>query len=252
MKILVTGMSGLIGGAARVALEPDHELTALNRSDVAGVNTHRADIGDYEAIRPAFDDQEVVIHLAACAGENYTWAELRDTNVEGTRHVFHAAADAGVKRVVFASSGATVAGCENDEPYKSLVEGRYEDLPDTWPMISVSMPPRPRGIYGSTKVWGEALAQHFADTTATSFINIRIGYVNKEDKPTNKRQRSVWCSQRDVVNAIVASVGAPESLRCGTFFSNSRNRYGYRELDHGRILVGFEPMDSAEGAEGTS
>ncbi len=239
-------MSGLIGCAARVALDSDHELTALNRSNVDGVDTHRADIGDYEAIRPAFDDQEVVIHLAALPGENYTWEQLRDTNVEGTRHVFHAAAEAGVKRVVFASSGATVAGWEHDEPYKSLVEGRYEDLPDTWPMISVSTPPRPRGIYGSSKVWGEALAQHFADTTATSFISIRIGYVNKEDKPTNNRQRCVWCSQRDVVNAIVACVGAPESLHFGTLFANSRNRYGYRDLEHGRKLLDYEPMDSAE------
>ena len=248
MKILVTGLSGLIGGAARVALDIDHELTALNRSDVDGVNTHRADIRDYEAIRPAFDDQDVVIHLAANPGENYTWEQLRNTNVEGTRHVFHAAVEAGVQRVVFASSGATVAGWEHDEPYRSLVEGRYEDLPNTWPMISVSMPPRPRGIYGSSKVWGEALAQHFADTTATSFISIRIGYVNKEDKPTNNRQLCVWCSQRDVVNAIVACVGAPESLHVGTLFANSRNRYGYRDLEHGRKLLDYEPMDSAEEA----
>ena len=241
-------MSGLIGSAARLALETDHELTALNRSDVAGVTTVRADIGDYETIRPAFDDQDTVIHLAANPGENYTWEQLRDTNVEGTRHVFHAALDAGVKRVVFASSGATVAGWEHDEPYKSLVEGRYDDLPDTWPLISVSMPPRPRGIYGSTKVWGEALAQHFADTTETSFVSMRIGFVNREDKPTNQRQRCVWCSQRDVVNAIVASVNAPETLRCGTFFANSQNRYGYRDLDHGRNLLGYVPLDSAEGS----
>lgn len=250
MKILVTGLSGLIGGAARTTLDVDHELTALNRSDVDGINTHRADIGDFAAIRSAFDGQDMVVHLAANPGENYTWEQLRDTNVEGTRHVFQAAVDAGVQRVVFASSGATVAGWEHEEPYKSLVEGRYDDLPETWPMVTVAMPPRPRGIYGSTKVWGEALARHYADTTATSFVSIRIGYVNKEDKPTNKRQRSVWCSQRDVVNAIVASVGAPESLRCETFFANSTNRYGYRDLDHGKTLLGYQPMDSAEGAVG--
>ena len=110
MRILVTGMSGLIGSATRSGLERDHELTALNRSDVDGVTTYRADITDFDAIRPAFDGQEVVVHLAANPGENYRWEQLRDTNIEGTRHVFQAAVEAGVTRVVFASSGATVAG----------------------------------------------------------------------------------------------------------------------------------------------
>lgn len=246
MKVLVTGMSGLIGGAVRRALEADHELVALNRRAIDGVVTHQADISDFDAIRSAFEGQDMVVHLAAHPGENYTWEQLRDTNVEGTRHVFRAAADAGVRRVVFASSGATVAGWEHEEPYTALVEGRYGDLPPSWPLISVTMPPRPRGIYGSTKVWGEALARHFADTTATSFISIRIGYVNAENKPLNARQRSVWCSQRDVVNAVVAALRAPGDVRCETFFANSNNRYGYRELGHGKTLLGYEPLDSAD------
>lgn len=246
MRILVTGMSGLIGTATRRALATDHELTALNRSTIDGVPTHRADIVDFDAIRGAFEGQDLVVHLAAHPGEHFTWEQLRDTNVEGTRHVFCAAADAGVGRVVFASSGATVAGWEHDEPYASLVDGRYDDLPDTWPLITVDMPPRPRGIYGSTKVWGEALARHFADTTSTSFFNIRIGYVNAGDKPANARQRSVWCSQRDVVNAIIAAIEAPAAMRCETFFANSNNRYGYRDLEHGRRLLGYQPLDSAE------
>ena len=246
MKVLVTGMSGLIGSAVRRGLEADHELVALNRSAVQGVATHRADISDFDAIAPVFAGQDAVVHLAAHPGENYTWEQLRDTNVEGTRHVFQAAVDAGVGRVIFASSGATVAGWEHDEPYRALVEGRYDDLPERWPLISVQMPPRPRGIYGSTKVWGEALARHFADTTQTSFLNIRIGYVNSEDRPTNPRQRSVWCSQRDVVAAVVAALQAPAELRCETFFANSSNRYGYRDLEHGRTLLGYQPLDSAE------
>ena len=162
MKILVTGLSGLIGGALRTALEPNHELSAFNRSDVPGLKTTRADLTDFDALRRAVEGQDVVIHLAAKAGEDFSWEDLRDTNIEGTRNVFTAATQAGVLRVVFASSGATVSGHETDEPYKSLVEGRYDDLPTQWPMISVDIPTRPSGVYGSTKVWGEALARHFA------------------------------------------------------------------------------------------
>ncbi len=245
MKVLVTGLSGLIGGALRGALEANHELTALNRREVAGVRTHRTDLADLDALKPAFERQDVVVHLAAKAGENYSWQALRDTNVEGTRHVFQAAVEAGVKRVVFASSGATVAGWEHEEPYKALIEGRYDSLPSSWQRITMAMPARPRGIYGSTKVWGEALCRHFADTSATSFVYLRIGYVNAEDRPQNARQRSVWCSQRDVVNAIVAAIAAPQEIRCDGFFANSDNAYGYRDLRYGSELLGWKPLDAA-------
>ncbi len=58
MRILITGMSGLIGTALRAALESDHDLTALNRSLVDGVTTHRADIADFDAIWEAFENQD--------------------------------------------------------------------------------------------------------------------------------------------------------------------------------------------------
>lgn len=245
MKILVTGLSGLIGTALRRSMEKDHELTAFNRSPVTGARCIQADLTDRDALASAVEGQDVVIHLAAKAGENYRWEELLATNIEGTRNVFAAATEAAVPRVVFASSGATVAGHELDEPYRSLVEGRYDDLPERWPLITVDMPPRPRGVYGSTKVWGEALARHFSDTTDTTFINARIGYVNAEDRPSGPRQQSVWCSQRDVVGAL--TLAALERIDAGyaTFFANSGNRYGYRDLSHGEALLGFRPGDAA-------
>ena len=67
MRVLVTGMSGLIGGALRTRLAGAHELRALNRGRVEGVPCHQADIADLEAIRPAFDGVDVVVHLAANA-----------------------------------------------------------------------------------------------------------------------------------------------------------------------------------------
>ena len=48
-KILVTGMSGRVGGAVRRRLEDRYELIALNRSHVPGVKCHQADISDLEA-----------------------------------------------------------------------------------------------------------------------------------------------------------------------------------------------------------
>ena len=69
-NVLITGMSGLIGGILRRHLEEkgDYKLRALNRSVVEGVDSFQGDISDLDAIRSAFQDQDVVVHLAAYLG----------------------------------------------------------------------------------------------------------------------------------------------------------------------------------------
>ena len=244
--ILVTGMSGLIGGVVRQRLEPRARLTALNRSIVPGVLTVRGDLADFDGIRPAFEGQHTVVHLAAKASDDHTWEQLRDTNVIGTRNVLEAARLAGCARVVFASSGSTVAGWEREEPYRALVEGRYHDVPQDWVRIRHDMPVRPNGMYASTKVWGESLARHYCDDFGLSVISLRIGFVNAEDRPTNARIFSVWCSQRDIANAVELAVDLDHSVRFDTFFVNSDNRWSYRDLSHSRDVLGFVPQDAAE------
>jgi len=66
--VLVTGMSGLIGGAVRKHLAGRYELRALNRRAVEGVPCHQADVADLDAIQPAFDGVHAVVHLAASVG----------------------------------------------------------------------------------------------------------------------------------------------------------------------------------------
>lgn len=245
-KILVTGMSGLIGTSVRDALAPVHELSALNRSDVPGIATTRASLDDLDAIRPAFAGRDAVVHLAAKIDDSYGWDDLLATNLVGTRNVFEAARQAGVKRVVFASSGATVAGWEHIDPYKSLVEGHYDDLPAKVPLIDEAMAVRPRNLYAATKVWGEAIARHYADNHGLEVVCLRIGYANKKDRPENARQFSVWNSRRDVVNAIRLSLTVSLPERFDVFFILSENRRGYRSIAHARQVLGYEPADAAE------
>ena len=64
-KILVTGMTGLIGSAVRKQLEGKYQLSALNRRQLEGVECHQADVSDFNAILPAFKDQDVVVYLTA-------------------------------------------------------------------------------------------------------------------------------------------------------------------------------------------
>jgi nucleoside-diphosphate-sugar epimerase len=244
--VLVTGMSGLIGRALRKQLEGRCDLRALNRGAVEGVPCHRADIADLEAIAPAFEGVDTVVHLAADAtSPNPPWDSILHNNVTGTYNVYEAARRAKVKRVVFASSGATVSGIEKDKPYSDLVAGRYDGL-TSWPMLTHLSPVRPAVLYGVSKVWGEVLGRQFADTHGLSVICVRIGRVNAADKPASPRDFSVWCSQRDIVRLIEHCVEAPEALGYDIFFGTSRNQWGYRDLEHPRAVLGWEPVDAAE------
>jgi nucleoside-diphosphate-sugar epimerase len=245
-RVLVTGMSGLIGSALLHQLGDRYDWRALNRRPMPGVPTTTADIADLDAIRPAFVGVDTVVHLAAIARVDATWEEVHHHNVVGTYNVFEAAREAGVQRVIFASSGATVAGIQREEPFKALVEGRYSDVEPSWPMIDHASPVRPLGLYGVSKVWGEVLARHYADTTPLSLICLRIGWVSETDRPSAPAHFANWCSRRDVVQMIDRCIQAPLSLRYDIFFVTSHNRWGYRDLGHAKDGVGYVPQDHAE------
>jgi nucleoside-diphosphate-sugar epimerase len=244
-RVLVTGMSGLIGGAFRKHADGKYALSALNRKPIAGVETHRADLGDLKAIEPAFKDVDTVVHLAAAAGDSHAPDVIMRSNVVGAFNVFEASRAAGVKRVIFASSGATVSGWEREPPLSHLVAGRYAEAGAVAPLTHES-PLRPSGLYGASKIWGEALARHYSDAHGLSVICLRIGRVKAEDRPTGARDLSVWCSQRDIVRMIEACIEAPDRVRFDVFFVVSKNCHGYRDLEHARAVLGWTPLDSAD------
>jgi dTDP-4-dehydrorhamnose reductase len=167
------------------------------------------------------------------------------SNVTGTYNVFEAARLAGVSRVIFASSGATVSGWEKDPPWSHLVAGRYDEAKG-WTRMTHESPMRPSGFYGASKIWGEALARHYADAYGMSMICVRIGRVLEGDRPASLRDFSVWCSQRDVVGMILRCLEAPASVGFDVFFATSDNRWSYRDLDHPRKVLGWTPLDRAE------
>lgn len=246
LKVLVTGMSGLIGGAVRARLGSKYEFSALNRSAIPGIPCHQADIADLNAILPAFAGIDAVVHLAANANMGAPWDAILHTNVIGTYNVFEAARQAGVRRVIFASSGATVSGRERAQPYKALVEGDYAAAGAAWPAVTHEMATWPTGLYGASKVWGEAIGRHFADSSDLSVLCLRLGHVTAEDRPTSVRDYSSWCSQRDIVDMIDRCIQAPASVKYDIFFVLSDNQWGYRDLEHAREVLGFVPQDAAE------
>lgn len=245
-SVLITGMSGLIGNAVQKRLAGKYELSALNRRKVEGVKCRQADIKDLDSIMPAFKGIETVVHLAGVFKGKPTWKEFLDVNVTGTYNVFEASRIMGVKRIVYASSGAAVGGWEREPPYDAIVAGKYDSVPQDWPKLTEQTPTRASGIYGATKIWGEALGRFYADAYGISILCLRIGFVNSDDRPTEPRHYSIWCSQGDIARMVEKCIEAPTSLKYDILFVTSNNKWGIRELEHAKEAVGFVPEDSAD------
>lgn len=244
--VLVTGMSGLIGQAVRRRLEGRYRLRALNRHLVEGVECVQADISVLDAILPAFNGIDTVIHLANVWRGNPTWEDYLRYGLVGTYNVLEASRKAGVRRVVFASSGATINGYERVSPYDAIAEGSYGDVPVNFPRITHETPVWPTGIYGCTKVWGEALGRVYSDSYSMSVICLRIGAVIQEDRPLETRHFSIWCSQRDVAAIVEKCIEAGDDVKFDIFYVCSNNRWCYRDMEHARIVLGYVPQDSAD------
>ena len=255
-RVLVTGLNGAVGSAMRPALAERYELSALSRSGVSGLpaeRVFRADISDFGAIRPAFEGIDTVVHLAADGGVNSSdgmdapWEAMLQNNIIGTFNVLEAARQAGARRVVLASSGATIKGYENESPYRELASGDPAIAPGTWEMITHESEPKPLTLYGVSKLFAEDLGRYFVNTSEMSVICMRIGGCNVENRPAPGRGQAIWLSHRDTRQMAIRCIEAPDTVRFDIFFFTSNNELGYRDLDHAREVIGYIPEDGARG-----
>lgn len=253
-RILVVGMSGLVGGLVGPKLAEHHEVRALNRRAVEGYQTFRADIADLDAIRPAFEDVDTVVNMAtytsasrsSAASAKEDVAGYVSTNLIGVYNVYEAAREAGVGRVIFASAGASVFSYVTEEPYKSLAEARWDDVPPGTPKLTHLAPYRPNGVYGASKAWGEALGRFYSDVHGMSVICVRVGHVPKPPQHEYELpayEASIYCSHRDIIQMFERCVEAPDDLRFDVFFACSNNRGLFRDIEHPREVVGYVPQD---------
>jgi nucleoside-diphosphate-sugar epimerase len=112
-RILVTGASGLIGGAfARRLIVAGADVCALVRraSSAAGLRAEGmgvafGDMTDPFSLREAVKGCDAVAHFAGVLGdEAVSRARYLAVNVEGTRRLVAAAAESGARRFLYASS----------------------------------------------------------------------------------------------------------------------------------------------------
>jgi 2-alkyl-3-oxoalkanoate reductase len=164
---LVTGASGLLGGAlttlllerglhVRALVPPGENAAALS---ARGVEIVRGDVRDRASLERAVTGVDRLLHCAARTGPWGPWRDYERINVTGVRYLLEAALAAGVRRIVHVSS-ITVHG---------------NDLGGTGDESSpLRIEPNP---YSRTKVAGEHVATHFIRTAQAPITIVRPGLI---------------------------------------------------------------------------
>jgi nucleoside-diphosphate-sugar epimerase len=203
-RICVTGASGRAGRVTvKELLAHGYDVVATDvaapREDL-GVPVLRADLTDYGQTVEVLQGVDAVVHLANIPAPGIlTPVTTFTANTAMNYHVFTAAAQAGLRRVVWASSETTL-GLPFDTPprYAPVDEDHY---------------PHPTSSYALSKVTAETLAEHFATWSGISFIGLRFSNILGPDdyalfpercwKDPHQRKWNLWgyIDERDAAMA---------------------------------------------------
>ncbi|MEU0183644.1 NAD(P)-dependent oxidoreductase [Streptomyces sp. NPDC006207] len=227
--VLLTGAAGGLGTLMRELLPAyGYRLRLLDVRPVEGApDAITADLADLAALREAVRGVDAIIHLAGISLEA-PFEKILRANIEGTYHLYEAAREEGVPRIVFASSNHAVG-------FTPRPVG--DD-----PLIPVDTPRRPDTFYGLSKCFGEDLAQLYWDLHGLETVSIRIGSCFRE--PTSVRMLSVWMSPEDGARLLHAALTA-EGVGHTVVHGSSANTRLWWDLSSARAL-GYEPQDDSE------
>lgn len=179
-NVLVTGGCGFIGAnLVPILRAKGHRVAILDNfsrgsrdylEDSTTYEIIEADIRDEDAIAQAVKGRDAIIHLAAYGSVVESVAapeENFSVNAEGTFKVLNAARKAGVRQVVFSSTGGALIG-------------------NAMPPVNEQSLPKPISPYGASKMAGEGYCCAFANAydmnvTALRFANV-VGPISWHKK----------------------------------------------------------------------
>lgn len=251
-KIAVTGSNGTIGKRLCADLARDNDVRRIDLRD-ADVN---ADVRDFDAMLAALEGCESVVHLAGVVAVDADWDSVYSVNIGGTYNVYEAARRNGAKRIIFASSNHCI-GMNEAENAPAIYE------PGFGIVFGVDAPYRPDGLYGVWKAFGETLGRYYSDAFGMQVACVRIGSITEADDPRDesvrrssgwlgltdeqkfKRYAATWMSQRDFARLVRAILS--HDVPYAVVYGVGDNATRFWDLEPGRALYGFWPLDGVKG-----
>ena len=235
--VLITGACGNIGRKLRRAWADVYDLVLIDRLDDPDdpeIITADLEILDDEWITH-FHGVDTVVHLAANTDEHAPWDDLIGPNLDVLANVFHAAALAGVERLVFASSNHVMGGRQNRATTSRSTSTRC---------------PMPDGPYAVTKLVGERLGRSLGRAFDMTFIALRLGHIqegpNRPETLPDEWARQMWLSNADLVRLFDCAVEAEIDDRSYVVVNGMSRNHGMRwDLSEAAELLGYLPEDDA-------
>ena len=227
-RIVFTGASGGIGTMTRPLLAKLYPGLVLSdrvrpKDLQPGETFVAADLTRPEEVAAAVKGAHSIVHLGGHSVEG-TWDQILQANIIGCYNVFEAARQAGVKRVIFASSNHAV--------------GFYPRKRKIRTDVTV----RPDSRYGVSKAFGEALGALYADKHGIAVTCLRIGNVGP--CPLDVRRLSIWISPEDIVQLFRIGLEHPD-IRFDILYGASDNEASWWDNSRARQL-GYRPTGKAE------
>ena len=227
-KLLLTGAAGGLGLALRERLKANCDVLRLSDRVAFGAAGAReevmlADLADVAAVTAVVQGVDAIVHLGGVSTEA-PFEPILQANIVGVYNLYEAARKHGVKRIIFASS--------------NHVTGYYRQ----GETINAGHPPRPDGLYGVSKAFGEDLSRFYFDRYGIETACVRIGSSFPE--PRDRRMLATWLSYDDLHRLITACLTTPV-LGHSIIFGMSDNAVTWWDNSQARH-VGFTPQDSSD------
>lgn len=244
--LVLTGAAGTLGTKLRRHLA-GRPLRLLDRDPRGDPAIHAADLNVWDpAWVDLFRGADTVVHLAADPEAHRAWPDLVGPNLDATMHAYEAAAQAGVRRFVFASSNHVLGG------YHDSTERL---TPETPPLpglrYTAGGEERYSGPYASAKLCGERLGKAYAATRGLEVIAVRFGWVLR-GKPNTRANvpadrgdwfRLMWLSDRDYLHLMDRCLAAELPSRFVIVHGMSDNAGMRWDLTSTREILGYDPQD---------
>ncbi len=228
MRVALTGAAGAIGQVLRPrllahgialrssALDP---LTPLTEAETVC----HGDLRDPAVVDQTLAETEMLIHLAGTSVEK-PLPEIIENNLVALHEIYQGARRHNLRRVIFASSnhviGMTPVGVK----------------------LALDCLLRPDGLYGLSKIWGEAMGRLYWDKYGLESVCLRIG--SALPRPTEPRHLSTWLGHDDLEHLILRAIEMPD-LGFLTVWGVSANTRSWWDNTLAAPL-GYQPRQNAE------
>ena len=227
-RLLLTGAAGGLGQALRQRLKANCTLLRLSDRETlepAGIDEEvvQADLADSAAVNHMVSGVNAIVHMGGVSVEG-PFGPILQANILGVYNLYEAARLHGVKRIVFASSNHVTGFYRQDQT------------------ITSDDPPRPDGMYGLSKAFGEDLSRLYFDRYGIETACIRIGSSFPE--PKDRRMLATWLSYDDLHRLITACLTTP-ALGHSIVFGMSDNAVTWWDNSRARH-IGYQPKDSSD------